>query len=528
MPKRRTLGKAAAIIFMMILTSTLETETYTYAYAPQPVSWRSRSRPTSTATAPLFGVRSTLKRKWVSGRSRILKHFGTPLPSSSTKSSPASLSQSSGAEPYAKFKVATTSNKYSDSDSQSPAVGSLLLERPSFGSSNLMVMQQQQQQEATFMERAPRHLVLDETSSANIQRAKSAALLSDFSDSAKGEPAKSAAAAGKVVQRNERDLSKLAREFYSMVHDFAAYTEADILSIADPRKRAVVDGVVANANSPPIYRAFEILFEDLLPLRLAGRLIFARLREFMAESIRQRESDVQTVLNVTGLMDKDEREIQEIRLMFVSTASQLNHDSYLTLEQLKETGMITSTATHVLGFDTVDQLLERLDTEKTGKLNFVQLMVGLWTCANDICGLERCNPRVVLHNLIVELDENLPSLTAGAEHLQRGSSVENSSDKTERFARRYNEMVASFIEWKDLLPPHGDDSVESRPMQVVRGCFVGAENEKVVDALRICYVEYTGLRIAGDVIFKLASSVLNKIRANQQQHHTNSDNGNNR
>ena len=268
--RRRTLGKNAAattitfLQFMMIImplseflscTSKPESQTFAYAYAPQPVSlsWRSNCyRSRASSTVPLFGVRSSLKRKWVSGRSKILKHFGTQLPSSTVSSSapvsaapPAPLS--SGAEPYAKFKVTTTSSMSASAHqhggtnySNTQSVG--LLERPS--TQPLSLTMQQQQQEVTFVERASRHLVLDETSSANIQRAKSAAA---FSDTDQGE---SATAASKVVERHERHMSKLAQEFYSMVHDFAAYTEADILSIADPRKRAVVDGVSSALRRP--------------------------------------------------------------------------------------------------------------------------------------------------------------------------------------------------------------------------------------------------------------------------------------
>lgn len=436
----------------------------------------------------LFGIRSKIRRKLSS--SRILKRFQRPTdtfdatddadagatsvtPPSHTDAPQVSKQENSllapprvAAHEDASSFSAAMEQEHSPNDRLTPAV-TLLLEE----------------------EQKPKHLVsIQETQSENIRRVKTAASSSQTS------------LYSLPLLNRGRDLTTLEREFRSMLQDFANYSHADILSVADPQRRVIFEGVAASAHSQPVYRAFEVLFEDLLPVRLAGRLIFKGLKEFMAESIRQREADVQTVIQQTGL-EEDLREIQEIRLMFVSTASQLNHDNYLTLDQLAETGMITSTATEVLGFDTASELLERLDEDQNGKLSFVDLMNGLWKCAVDMCGLENCNPSAVLHNLLVELNENPPATP---------ETVLASDAKRERFVKRYNEMVAAFIEWKDWMPPDptADDPPESRRMAVVRGCFHGAENIKVVDALRICYVEYAGLRIAGDVIFKLASSFL--------------------
>jgi hypothetical protein len=101
--------------------------------------------------------------------------------------------------------------------------------------------------------------------------------------------------------------------------------------------------------------------------------------------------------------------------------------------------------------------------------------------------------------LLVELNENPPA----------PADLHGRLDEQRRkFSARYDEMVASFIEWEHLLPPK--EANESRRMEVVRGCFVGAENQKVVDALRIVYEDYAALRLAGDIIFKLVSTILNR------------------
>jgi hypothetical protein len=44
-------------------------------------------------------------------------------------------------------------------------------------------------------------------------------------------------------------------------------------------------------------------------------------------------------------------------------------------------------------------------------------------------------------------------------------------------------------------------------LDILRGCFSGARDEKVVAALKIVYMDYAALRLAGDLIFKLMSKI---------------------
>ena len=48
---------------------------------------------------------------------------------------------------------------------------------------------------------------------------------------------------------------------------------------------------------------------------------------------------------------------------------------------------------------------------------------------------------------------------------------------------------------------------QSRRLDILRGCFSGARDAKVVAALKIVYMDYTALRLAGDLIFKLMSKI---------------------
>ena len=184
--------------------------------------------------------------------------------------------------------------------------------------------------------------------------------------------------------------------------------------------------------------------------------------------------------------------------MCVATASQLNEDSYMTLDQLAETGILPSIAVNELGFGTAQQLLDRLDRNNTGKVTFLDLVYGLMDCAEEMCRVELCNPHAVLYQMFVELHESPPVIKDSKRLPDR-----------QKFRERYDHMVASFVKWKHFVPDSA--STDSRLMEVIRGCFAGAEIPQVVDALRIVYMDYAGLRLAAGIIFALVSSRMKNL-----------------
>jgi hypothetical protein len=82
-----------------------------------------------------------------------------------------------------------------------------------------------------------------------------------------------------------------------------------------------------------------------------------------------------------------------------------------------------------------------------------------------------------------------------------------------KWSQRFDEYVSTFKYWEqqflnsetiDHLTPN------NRRFEILRGCFVGARNEKNVAALKIVYMDYAALRIGGDLIFQLMSKIANK------------------
>jgi hypothetical protein len=292
----------------------------------------------------------------------------------------------------------------------------------------------------------------------------------------------------------DHELTELEQEFRQILSDFTQYTARDILCLRDYRTRVLFEGVIASADEPLVYRAFEILFEDLYPLRVAGRIVAKKLFNLIEESIQDHEREVAEVAEATGLAQKD---VEGARLGFLSVAVPLNGKPYFTVDQLLKTA-IASTIVVTLGFDNPRIFLERIDTQATGRLQFSELMVGLHKCAEELCALEDCNAVQTIQQIVVDLVE-FPSALPSEQDAKR-----------QCYSDRYDDMVHAFRQWEGRLPENSPDMGrrQERILEVVQGCFRGAENKYVVNALRILYTDYSGLRVAGDLIFGIVSKLM--------------------
>jgi len=59
-----------------------------------------------------------------------------------------------------------------------------------------------------------------------------------------------------------------------------------------------------------------------------------------------------------------------------------------------------------------------------------------------------------------------------------------------------------------LEPESRVEEEEGRLLKVLKGSLVGARCEPVVDALKMVYLDYSPLRLGGDIIFKLLKRVV--------------------
>ena len=256
---------------------------------------------------------------------------------------------------------------------------------------------------------------------------------------------------------NDRKISKYETEFVAMVEEFCEYSDKDIAGVENYRYRALYDGVKTSRDEPEVTRAFVVLYEEIVPLRLAGRMIHKHLKSVMAKSQEKQKLVEENILKSTKLTSD---EIFEGRKAFLQLDS--NDDGQLSVDELVESGIIDTTV-QLLGFESFDFLVKKLYENEDDRLDFEMFMIRLQKCAED-SNVEGCNISTVLDQIIKRME-----VTKDA---QQGTSKDQRKLK---YGQRYDEMVASFSEWKDLVP-EGD----GRMVEVLKGCFAGANNEKIV------------------------------------------------
>jgi hypothetical protein len=291
--------------------------------------------------------------------------------------------------------------------------------------------------------------------------------------------------------REDAKLTRFEREFRDMLSEFSKFTRRDIAHVRNPRLRALFEGIAASYSIPEAYRAFEILFEDYAPLRIGGRLIYVQLKQAMLEAQLEREEEVNSLKEATGL-SREEIEANRIAWLQMAVHHEDDKAAQLSIQQLVDFGL-AETLAEVLGHNDFEDWLEGLNQNFTNdKLTFCELMIALQNCSVDSLQPE-CNPGMVLSEVAKRLKP-----------VQDPLNSDSLCEKKKRYVNRYDEMVDLFLEWKYLVPAEK----QSRKFDVLRGCFKGAESEEIVNALRIVYVDYSALRFAGDLIFKIMKTVV--------------------
>ena len=289
---------------------------------------------------------------------------------------------------------------------------------------------------------------------------------------------------------NHQRMSKYQVEFRELLEGIL-YTSSEIEAVADPRMRAVMEGIAASYYEPDVYRAFEVLYEDHMPLRVAGRLVYRRLRDAMEQSRVYKQSQIQAVLEKTGMS------ISEAESCW-STFVRLGDSKHLSLQRL-ETFMGQPTLEY-LGVGSVHEAIEKLELSSDDeKIPFEQLVVALVRHGTSTFS------RQTSTNLLQQV------LDSDRVVLAESSDFSSNLDaRHQKYNQRYDDMLEQFAKWKALIPDG-----EGRRLDILRGCFTGSENPAVVLALRVIYVDNSALRLSGDWIFRLVSSLMKRNTSKQ-------------
>jgi hypothetical protein len=287
-----------------------------------------------------------------------------------------------------------------------------------------------------------------------------------------------------------QQMSKFEIEFRELLEGIL-YTESEIEAVVNPRLRAILEGISASYYEPAVYRAFEVLYEDYMPLRIAGRMVYRRLRDVMEESRKDKQSQIKTVIETTGLSRTEAESCW-------STFIRMGESQRLSLKRLKM--FIGKTTYEYFDVETVEEAMDRICLNgESDSLSFDQLMVGILNNGSKKLprDVEQHSKANVLQQI---LDKDRILRAEGSDFSSRLDS------KHRRYNDRYDDMLEQFGRWKTYIPDG-----EGRRLDILRGCFVGSENPAVIEALRIIYVDYSALRLSGDWIFKVVSTIMGSV-----------------
>jgi len=300
--------------------------------------------------------------------------------------------------------------------------------------------------------------------------------------------------------------TKLEIEFDTMVNEFKEYSSYDIACIENDRYRVLFEGVASGVKEPAVYRSFVVLFEDYAPVRIAGRMIYKHLSNVMSKSKEAIAMETHVIQKRTGLPTED---IIGGRLAYLAVVQEQEEgDQRLTMEQLINSGIV-STVIEILGYDSFQSFLTDMDhdnqttTSNNNVLTFETFMIGLQNCAQNSCE-ESCDISTVLQDLQTRMGP-----------LEQRRQKTSLDQRKKKYSDRYDNMITFFQQNQQLLLPTSNSDA-SRIELILQGCIVGAQNPNVVNALRVVYLDYSALRIAGDLIFKLVSVLVNKKKKKMQ------------
>lgn len=280
---------------------------------------------------------------------------------------------------------------------------------------------------------------------------------------------------------DRRTMSKLEIEFRELLQAML-FTPQEMSCITNPRLRTIYEGVVASYWEPAVYRAFEVLYEDYAPLRVAGRIIHRKLQDIMNESKQYQQYQLRRVVQKTGF---DLENVAKCWESFVGLAGdrELSGDVVTFLVRRGQALNILSERTTENDVDLVGKRDGRT------KLSFEDVI--------DVFLQHSSSSDLTIEGLmeLFQLDDT--------EHVI-SSSKSCLNEKQLKYSRRYDDMLEKFGEWKSFIP-----SGEGRRLDILKGCFVGSENPQVVEALRVIYTDYSALRLSGDWIFQVVSTIMN-------------------
>ena len=172
----------------------------------------------------------------------------------------------------------------------------------------------------------------------------------------------------------ESRLEKRTKRFDGMIERLTL-DSATLTCVDNVRLRAVLRGVGEAGRVPDVRSSFQILYEDMAPIRMAADLIFPRLESTCDEAASQsQELPKSTSLAVS--MD----ELDAARRLF--DAIDADGGGSISKEELEESGLLSiiNDGERETGDLTIDGFMEEADTDGDGDVSFVEFATYAASC----------------------------------------------------------------------------------------------------------------------------------------------------
>jgi len=308
--------------------------------------------------------------------------------------------------------------------------------------------------------------------------------------------------------------------------------------IDSPRSRVLFRGVEAGCQNAEIRTAFRIVYRDLAPIRMAGDLIFGQLvavadqaverGDAIAETSEDESSEDANAVAVAATLATSRRLFD---LLDGDNSGGLDRDELLAspaLLELIRSGITEQDNDSDNNNAVVDRFMALADENGDGVISFVEF-------ANAAATQPQL--RLVDDALAAAFASSAATNTNSEPKSKKGKGLFGRKPPDERF----DEMLRQCLEWEERLgcapsvvavlrnneagglvecivdakieqqqqqDSSANDDEEGRLLQVLKGALVGASCDPVVEALKMCYLDYSPLRLGGDVIFKLLGRVV--------------------
>ncbi len=361
-------------------------------------------------------------------------------------------------------------------------------------------------------------------------------------------------------------VAPIESEFYSLMATFLTYSPTDIQSMTSttnrylnykskrhqplhretgehvrtkpPRQRSkeegiryrtLYSGVQAASMEPAVLRSFTVLFEDYLPIRLAGRRIYNHLNNVMEDVRLERIGEIERARELCSGWDWIIKEKQQHFIEYARCIWDTLMDEALLLDgeesHIGESGVIPFHCLLHLGFDEVltqNQLVtdraklefitkqiiheERLNSDAESdrlelrEISFVEFMRLLYHFTLTSSESQSRNDMESLTQLLQTIQETAmstrrkhkaqdTSTLLAAAAIRSGGS--NACKKRRKHSDQFDHYVATFSVWESKFMSGDDARLAKQPprrLEILKGCFEGAKQSRVVAALKIVYM----------------------------------------